>query len=501
MKIHSLKTKAIWLICFFTCAGLIACKKLIAINEPINTLTTKEIFSSDATATSAMAGIYSIMINGPDGGLAVNSGSSVFSEGLANILATVSSDEMYPFSSVSSNTPNVYQTNHLTVTNASASPAIWISAYNVIYKTNSVIEGIAASKSAALHDNVRAELTAEAKFIRAFCYFYLTNFFGDVPMVLTVDFNKTANLARMPQQQVYQQIIADLKDAQAALATDYSAGSGKRIIPNKWAATLLLARVYLYTGDYGNAVTQTTNVINNSALFGLEPNLANVFSTTSREAVWQLKQTVTDPLLKNATPEGLLFSPTTTNHHGYPQYCLTNQLLAAFEPGDQRTAIWVDSTDHSEYTALPPAITYVPNKYIIGNGNADASQPVPQYYMVLRLAEAYLIRAEANADNPAGDAGAAIGDLNTIRSRAGLPDLVGSLNTQDMKAAVAKERQVEFFAEWCNRWFDLKRTGQAHNVLSVIPAKQPWAGDYQLLYPIPQTEITADHFLKQNPGY
>jgi len=499
MKINSLKTNLIWLLGFFACASQMACKKLINISEPINTLTTAEIFSTDATATSAMAGVYSTMINGSDGGLAVNSYGSEFSAGITTLLGSLSSDELYSFSAVSNNVPNVYNTNHLTALNAGTSSTLWNSAYNIIYKSNSVIEGIADSKSAALHDNVRTELTGEAKFVRAFCYFYLTNFFSDVPMALTVDFNQTANQPRMPQQQVYQQIIADLKDAQASLSADYSAGSGERIIPNKWAATLLLARVYLYTGNYADAAKQATDIINNNAMFGLETNLENVFSTTSHEAVWQLKQTNTDPNLKNATPEGIMFGVTTTDHHGYPQYCLSDQLLAAFEPGDQRRAVWVDSTDHSNY---PPAgMAYVPHKYIIDAANADAGQPVPQYYMVLRFAEAYLIRAEANADNPTGDAATAIADLNTIRGRAGLPNLDGSLNAQALKAAIAKERQIEFFAEWGHRWFDLKRTGQAHNVLSVIPLKQPWAGDYQLLYPIPQSEITIDHFLKQNPGY
>jgi hypothetical protein len=499
MKIHGFKTNIFWLLCFFACAGQMACKKLIAIDEPINTLTTTEIFSTDATATSAMAGVYSTMINGTNGGLAVNSYGSEFSAGSTTLLGSLSSDDIYFFTAVSNSVPDVFGTNHLTAQNAGASSAVWNSAYSAIYKSNSVIEGIAASKSAALHDNVRTELTAEAKFIRAFCYFYLTNFFGDVPMALTVDFNQTANQPRMPQQQVYQQIIADLKDAQASLAADYSAGSGERIIPNKWAATLLLARVYLYAGSYADAATQATSIINNNALFGLETDLGNVFSTTSREAVWQLKQTSTDPNLKNATPEGIMFGVTTTDHHGYPQYCLTDQLLAAFEPGDRRRTVWVDSTDHPNY---PPAgMAYVPHKYIIDAANADAGQPVPQYYMVLRMAEAYLIRAEANADNPTGDAAASVADLNLIRTRAGLSNLDAGLSGQALKHAVAKERQVEFFAEWGHRWFDLKRTGQAHAVLSVIPMKQPWAGDYQLLYPIPQTEITVDHFLKQNPGY
>ncbi|MDR3697040.1 RagB/SusD family nutrient uptake outer membrane protein [Mucilaginibacter sp.] len=505
MKMHRIKTKATCLLlCFFTCTVQLGCKKLIAVDEPINTLTTTELFSSDATATSAMAGIYTVMINGSSGGSVPASAGSIFSAGLTTTLGAESSDELYIYNSTPNSPGSIsndaYRSNHLTITNSSSSAAIWTSAYDIIYKSNSVIEGIAASTATTLHSSVRTELTAEAKFTRAFSYFYLTNFFGDVPMALTVDFNKTENLPRMPQQLVYQQIIADLKEAQAGLKTDYSAGNGERVIPNKWAATLLLARAYLYTGDYASAATQATAVINNNSMFALEPDLRNVFSTTSKEAVWQLKQTTSDPTLKNGTPEGFVLGPGSTDHHGAPGYCLTDQLLAAFEPGDQRRVKWLDSADNADYTSPIPE-TYCSFKYSISSANADASQQPPQYYMVLRLAEAYLIRAEAEANGKNGGTAAAIADLNVIRNRAGLPNLDSNLTQQQVIAAVAQERRVEFFAEWGHRWFDLKRTGQAHSVLSVIPAKQPWAGDYQLLYPIPQSEITIDHFLSQNTDY
>jgi hypothetical protein len=497
MNLHSLNTKTICLLCLITSIAIMGCKKLVTVGPPINTITTTEVFSTDGTATSAMAGVYSLMINGNSPGSAYSASNTQFSAGLSTSLAGMSSDELYLYTGPNNPALYLYNTNHINALNSGISLPLWTSAYFTIYQANSVIEGIAASTAAALHDNVRNELTAEAKFVRAFSYFYLTNFFGDVPMALTVDFSQTQNLPRMPQQQVYQQIISDLKAAQAALPADYSAGMGQRTIPNKWAATLLLARAYLYTGNYADAATQASAVINNTSLFGLEPDLNNVFSTTSREAIWQLAQTTTDGTLRNATPEGNALIPGISLSTGGADYGLTNQLLAAFEPGDQRRAVWVNSTDNSNGTGVPRGITYYPYKYIIGAPNSNVGQ-APQYYMVLRLAEAYLIRAEAEANGAAGGADAAIADLNIIRSRASLPNLTGDV---DVKAAVAKEKQTEFFAEWGHRWFDLKRTGKAHNVLSVIPLKQPWAGDYQLLYPIPVTEILADHFLKQNQGY
>ncbi len=121
--------------------------------------------------------------------------------------------------------------------------------------------------------------------------------------------------------------------------------------------------------------------------------------------------------------------------------------------------------------------------------------------MVLRLAEMFLIRAEAIARGNQGNLSTAIDDLNAIRHRAGLEYLPNTLNKEQVIAAVEQERQVELFAEWGHRWLDLKRTNRASVVLKTIPVKQPWEGDYQLLYPIPVEEIRDDYFLTQNPGY
>jgi hypothetical protein len=375
---------------------------------------------------------------------------------------------------------------------------LWQDAYKTIYGANSVIEGVAASKTGTLTDSVRKELTAEAKFVRAFCYFYLVNLFGDVPVALTVDFNKTRNMARTPSKQVYQQIILDLKDAQAALPADYSAAGAamERTVPNRWAATALLARAYLYSGDYANAETQATAVIDHSALYGLETDLNNVFLANSREAIWQLKQTTDEPLIKNATTEAYAILPNPLST-GLAHYYLSDQLLNAFEVGDLRRIAWVSSTDFTAPGA-PPVTLHYPYKYKIGGADASNAPPA-EYYMVLRLAEVFLIRAEARAHG--AGASAAVEDLNAIRARAGLAALPNSLDQTQAQAAVAQERRIELFAEWGHRWLDLKRTGKASSILSSIPLKQPWAGDYQLLYPIPPNDIRADHFLVQNPGY
>ncbi|MBN9380512.1 MAG: RagB/SusD family nutrient uptake outer membrane protein [Chitinophagaceae bacterium] len=474
---------------------------MISIPEPTNSITIPKVFGSDATATSAMAGVYTQLINGTDGLRTGNFATTTFSCGLTTILAGLSSDELQ--TSTVNNTLYQISANNVTAKLADQSyiPTLWTSAYTIgIYGANAILEGVDASHSPDLTDSTRKQLTGEAKFIRAFCHFYLTNFFGDVPLVLTTDFNKTSNLARTKQADVYNQIIQDLKDAQALLPDNYIS-AGQRIRPNKWAAAALLARVYLYTGDYTNASIQAGAVISHAELYHLEPDLNNVFLTTSNEAIWQLQQNTAVTNLGNATPEGALMLPNPL-HTGRPFLVfLTSRLVNAFEPGDKRRANWIDSTDYTPDPSIPSSTFYFPYKYKTGVYNHTLGGVATEYYMVLRLAEQYLIRAEAATNGGAGGDNAAIADINAIRSRAGLTDLPGNLSNTDLKAALSKEWQREFFCEWGHRWFNLKRTGQAHDVLSVIPVKQPWKGDYQLLYPIPTQEIIYDHYLIQNTGY
>lgn len=469
-----------------------SCEKLVSIDAPIDTITTTEVFNSNEQATAAMASVYSNMINDKNG-----SGNAIasFSTGLATILGALSADELDLF--VSQGDPfYLYNTNRL-VAEDNYSTLLWTSAYNTIYGANAVIEGIAASASGKLHESVRKQLTGEAKFIRAFSYFYLTNFYGDVPLVLTVDFNATRNLVRTPKKDVYKQIIQDLQDALAVLPTDFSAGNGERTIPNKWAAAALLARTYLYNGEYARAAEQATAVIDNAAQYKLE-NASDVFLKESKEAIWQLKQNTSIYQIGNATPEGIFLIPDPLpgiNNFYYLRYQLSGQLLNAFEPGDLRRANWVGS---SVNPVNATGTYYFPFKYKTGNYNKVPGGVASEYYVCLRLAEQYLIRAEAVANGAGGDA---IADLNLVRERADLPPLPASLSGPGLLAAIAHERQTELFAEWGHRWFDLKRTGKASNVLSQNPVKQPWQGDYQLLYPIPPVEIKADHYLVQNPQY
>ena len=118
-----------------------------------------------------------------------------------------------------------------------------------------------------------------------------------------------------------------------------------------------------------------------------------------------------------------------------------------------------------------------------------------------RLAEQYLIRAEAEAES--SDPTDAVSDLNIIRARAGLSpsSVTPSSQKSDILAAIMHERQVELFCEWGNRLFDLKRTNTVQSILATEKGG-PWLQDnHAALYPIPAGELILDHNLTQNPGY
>lgn len=451
------------------------CKKLIEIPPPVSTITTEQVFASPAEATAAMAGIYSELI----------SGNASFASYSTTVFCGMSADEL---TVVNTTEGPQFAKNNLFSGNLIVGYNFWQSLYANIYRANAIIEGL--QNSTNINDSIKASLVGEARFIRAFCNFYLVNLFGPVPLVTTSNWRKTNLLARAPVDNVYEQIVSDLKEARQKLAKDYSVGKGERIVPNKTAAAALLARVYLYMRDWAHAAEEATSVINSPEM-ALEP-LGNIFNTKSREAIWQLKQNNTSGSY-NATPEGYFIRPLSRNADYQPGVWITDFFLNSLQPGDQRRGVWVDSTRF----VVDNLVYYFPAKYKEGLGEATVGGPYKQYYMVLRLAEQYLIRAEAQLNQ--NQYAKAIEDINTIRTRAGLESLELTLSPADVMNALIRERQVEFFAEWGNRWLDLKRWSLADAVIGSLKGSDWQPTDK--LYPIPEGELKKNPNIVQNDGY
>jgi hypothetical protein len=463
------------------------CKKLVEADPPYTNLNGLNVYESDVTATAVLTGAYVNMSQASfTGGGFFGGGSGITSMAL---FPGMSADELTLFYQGTPSYLNYYK-NTLTSLNT-GSTDFWTNFYKFVAVSNGAIEGI--DKSTSLSPAVRKQLLGEARFIRAFCYFYLVNLYGDVPLVLSNNPQVNRLLARAPKDQVYAQIIADLKDAVDLLNSNYVKNdivstTTERIRPNKAAAQALLARAYLYKGDNENAETMATNVISNTAMYDTV-SLNNVFLKNSKEAIWQLQPVLTNP--SNTQDARLFVLQASGPNFSYPVF-LSDNIANSFEVNDQRKSQWVGSV-----TPTPPGTTTFnfPYKY----KNIGLTTTVTEYLMVLRLSEQYLIRAEARAqlNNTTG----AQSDLNVVRKRAGLPNTTAA-DKPSLLTAIMKERKVELFTEWGHRWLDLKRTGTVDAVMTAVAPQKAttWNTNWQL-YPIPTTDMGTDPNLIQNPGY
>ncbi|MGE6220362.1 RagB/SusD family nutrient uptake outer membrane protein [Nubsella zeaxanthinifaciens] len=457
---------------FFTVAVTISsCKKFIEVAAPNDKLETNSVFADSTTASSAITGIYSTLMQGNTGFMANKS-----------ILPGLSSDE-FQFTSID-NTRIEFNNNDIGITNSWVS-GLWSELYATVYRANAVIKGV--NESNGISATAKAKLIAEAKFIRAFCYFYLINYYGDVPLVISTDYQQNASLPRSPVSVIYNQIKDDLLEAKFNLAINYPTPSRGR--PTSLTASAFLSRVYLFTKDYVNAEKEATSVISNSA-FSLVSNLDLAFKKESSEIIWQLESVRVG--VYNSY-DGFLFIPSSLY---IPAYVFRQDFLNSFNASDKRKVSWVKGI------TIGTTTYYYPYKYKVYARGINE-----EFEIVFRLAEQYLIRAEARCQqNNITGANSAESDLNLIRSRAGLGN-TNAVDQQSMLVAIETEKRYELFAEWGTRWLDLKRwpsritTGKtrADDILSSLKGASWQSTD--IIWPIPAAQISLNGNLKQNPGY
>lgn len=468
-----MKRNPLFTIILLICFSCFSCKKFIQVPNAVNQLTNDAVFADSINASAAVLATYINMMS--------SSNAFNFVHGGITVYTSLSADELISNRTASFGEEKQFYMNALPVANLTTA-SLWSSGYNWIFQINTNIEGVSASNG--MSAACKNQLIGESKFMRAFLYFNLVNLYGDVPLVTGTDYRINASLPRSNASLVYQQIITDLTEAQQLLSATYpSAGKAR---PNRYAAVALLARVYLYLKQWGNAETASSSLIS-SGLYSLSP-LNSVFLANSSEAILQLI-----PLQSGAeTAEGKAFI--TTNTTTVPPFNVSSYLLNAFETGDQRQSSWL-----AKNTVVTAGVTntyYYPFKYQFAN---DGLATPKNYYMLLREGEQYLIRAEARAQQ--NNISGALGDLNMVRNRAGLQNSAASTQPGVLNA-IYHERQLELFCEMGHRWYDLKRTGQADLVMPAVTTAKggTWTTNAQL-FPIPYVQIQANPFLSQNPGY
>ncbi|MBL7706822.1 MAG: RagB/SusD family nutrient uptake outer membrane protein [Taibaiella sp.] len=434
---------------------IVSCEKFLDIDPPVQEIVSEKVFSNIENATSAVVGLYSRMTSRNNDGM----------NGFLSIYTGLASDEIWNTSVNSSFDP--FKNNAILDNNSVIVSNVWNPMYNYIFQTNKIIEQLSESKMLAIDE--RQRLLGEMYFTRALLHFYLLNLFGDIPLILTSDYQLNRFATRNSTDEIYKQIILDLSTSIDLLPETYP--NLERIRPNKFAAKAFLARVYLYTKQYDKAILEASDVINTNS-YKLEANLSNVFLPTSKEAIWQLFSTNT----AYNTAEGFAFIP--NNATTRPAFSFYQRVIDGFGSGDKRKSEWTS-------TRIISNVTYIyPTKYKI-RSNATKTE----YNTVFRLAEQYLIRAEAYLYSDEVKNG--IKDINTLRSRAGTNLMDENLSKDQAIQMLIQENQNEFFAEWGHRWLDLKRWGIINE--EMLKTKPGWLST-SAYFLIPATEFI------QNPN-
>jgi Starch-binding associating with outer membrane/SusD family len=461
MKTKYLNPKQV--LCLIIIVQMFSCESFVEVELPKSQLANKSVFEEFETADAALSDIYaSLRTNG----IFTGAGS-----GISNQLGNYS-DELISIEKPS-NSSLFFYNNALLPANSYVN-LYWNSSYNQIYSANSIIEGV--SNSTGLSEQQKKLLYAEALFIRSLLHFYMTNLFGDIPYITSTNYKINSKIFRSPSAKIYDDIIRDLEEAADILSVSYS--TSDRVRPNKLTIKALLARVYLYRKSYSEAAKAASEVINTDELYSLEPDVNKVFLINSTETIWQLQSGIAG----TNTLEGSFFIFTS----GPPSLVSLKASLAnSFTTGDLRRSNWIKTVSNGTST------WYHTFKY----KEKSASSTSKEYSIIFRLAEIYLIRAEARTEE--GDFIGAKGDLNKIRNRAGLTNNTATEKTEILEA-IQKERKYELFTEFGHRFFDLKRTGRLDIELG---SKNGW-NSTDNLFPIPESELnTNPNLLPQNPGY
>lgn len=428
-----------------------SCNKFVDTPIPVNSIVPEEVFSNDASATSALLGGYASVQN-VSADLSLNT--DLFGDDIMNPNASSLLLDMQE---------NTYSPN----TNFS----FFDNYYRAIYVANSLVEGLDEAK--ALTAATKQQLKGESLFLRAFCHFQLMNLYGRPPLILSTAVKTTALLPNTDRETLFNAIIADLQQARDLVADTYP--SDDRVRANKAVVNAFLARVYLYHHQWTEAAATASLLLANSD-YTLGDDLNTLFQKDSKETIWQIWNQ------NGYTSIAGTYIPTRTDN---VIYTLRPSLLQAFETGDKRRDAWVrQGTGNS-------ASLYYPYKY-----RQVASGGTIEYMVQLRLAEQYLIRAEAKAQ--LNDISGALDDVNTLRTRAGLPPAAaGSIAAALL--VIEQERRIELMTENGSRWFDLVRTGRADHWMQLQKPATWQLHDTILPYSTPQ--LLANPNLQQNGGY
>jgi hypothetical protein len=385
----------------------------------------------------------------------------------------------------------------------------WQDLYKTINAANTVIDKVPPIE---FNEMRKQHLISEARFIRAMMYFEATRMFGDVPLMLdaTTDVANSYK-SREAQSVIYGEIVKDLEFAEQNLSTTFRVGNGR---PTPLAATALLAKAYLYSGEYELAAEKAKEVIDSEEYY-LWEDFADIFKIDNMnegEVIFAVNfsGTLSEGFKPNQYLVRLLPSGINQNNEGpenaHGWEVPTEDLYNSFDNRDRRKEVtFIESYTYSDGST----VTFEPHFGKFWDQEAEPrANNTDMDVIYLRYADILLIYAEALNEINNGPNPAAYDAINQVRKRARfdgeselniLPDLA-NLTYQEFKDAILEERRWEFVMEG-ERWGDLVRMGKLVEKVVASGKANATPTETHYLFPIPQRERNINKNLSQNEGY
>lgn len=487
--------------------SLMACTNLD--EEPVGLLAPQSFFKTQADAEAAVMGGYSWI-------------ESEFLYGRRLLIVLQLAGDMCDIGDIGTPAQRVQVNNFTADSNNGAVTDMWPAFYQVIGAANSAISGIPGVE---MNEDYKNQLIAEAKMIRALCYYHMVQLWGDIPYMgeFVSDPASIKDISKTPASEIYKHIIADCEEGIKYLPNTYTKGIRSR--PTKGAAKTMLASVYLTTKDYAKAAQYAEDVINNASVYGYDlladyQDLWKAVNGDHKEQIWAVDFKGS---FKGATyPQQVDFMAPITgvrdaNMQGWSVVVASPGVYASFDDRDYRKKVSFVTETPVKGVMTPYTKWRWPRihiaKWCLYPGSSAADGTLSDHnYNIFRYAEVLLIAAEAINEASGGPNAKAYEYINKVRTRARNYDgaqtefpanLIAGMSQADFRAAVREERRVELAFEW-KRWYDIKRWDIGTEVFTGSNSYEPHPNFQKIRYflPLPQDELDRNpNLLPQNPGY
>ncbi len=468
------------------------CKKSFLDVEPQGQITAQKFWKTGNDANAAVNAIYGNLRSAGQVGIA-----SMAIESLGSDDADAGAKQ--------SDLPEMYQFDNFSVTSSNQFVgSFWAGLYTEINLCNQVLDNV--DTMSTVDATLKTRYLAEAKFVRAYCYFRLVRAYGGVPLHLKVpkepvEFNKERSTA----SEIWIAIEKDLTDAEAVLPVTYSNATdyGRA---TKGAAQALHAKAAMYQKKWTDVKTYSDKVINSGA-YTLFNNYSNLFLYTNKlcsESVFEIQCDLIIGAEKGSSFPWSQYSECQSpeNRNGWGWNVPSQDLVSAFSAASDNirmnaTIIMIPETVGGDNIVQSgnnnPRYNqkiYVPSSVYVSGYPRGCQKDV----LAIRYADVLLMNAEAN--NELGTLPAATVALNQVRTRAGLPATTAT-NQASLRTAIWDERRLELAME-NDRYFDVIRQGRAASLFGV----KGWIANKNEVWPIPYNEILlSGGKLTQNQGY